>query len=748
MRWLCLLGLLLGSFALEAAPTPTLWQPDGQQLTALRSSVDGRYLRMFEHGHLRARMTSIDTIALALDAVASHYEAGRVTEMLEALLAMQDTNPASKTWGNIRWYQGDERIVDRNGIEFVTQRAALLWLLYSEQLAPAQRESLRRLLTLARTGITRHNVVVSYTNIALMKSWNLIALGEGLHDDVLALEGYRLLSEWWAHTQRTGVNEYLSPSYYPIDLECLALIHNLTRYDEARRLSGEGLDWLWQDVALNWYAPSSRLGGTHSRDYDRLFNHGGLDSQVMRAGWAGGGASGTRSRGPYDAYAWAAPTADTGSALQGPFPRIVSARWGDATEKRYLHYMDRQFDIASVDAGYSSGHDNAPLVINLGGGEEVPVINFFMDGRHDYYGQNKTLEVGSGHMKALHLRPFLTSVQRDNEVLFLASVRDTGADSVALESVLTLPADAEYWLDEHRLDIAAATSGWKFEPGPDGDMTRLDVQHAGDHEELVLADHDDARGVGVAQVFAVSPGQTYRLAASLQGGEVYLYLNFLDADKRLIGSEHAIRVEGGKGEFVWREQMLQAPEGAAWCKAWLYSTTSLRTDVRVADLRFEQAGTGAPLGQFDFHAYMPQQFEVPEGSTLFVRRQGAVAALRLLGAWNVEGDHIGFRLYNDGLAYRALRLTATHASVHTDRRGSLAMWATAAGGMTSDAAFATFRREVLARQGSVSLSGQLLDARMSPLRLRANVETGTRLLREGMTRVPTEAARWVGAPGH
>jgi len=128
-----------------------------------------------------------------------------------------------------------------------------------------------------------------------------------------------------------------------------------------------------------------------------------------------------------------------------PRPRSITSRFGEAPHQRYSHYSATHF-IASAES-HSSHHDNALLMINLGGGRDVPVINAFMDGRRDHYGLNRTLEAGSGHMKAMHLAPFIASVQNGPEVLFVAAVQDGRGELTAQETVVTLPADADYWLD-------------------------------------------------------------------------------------------------------------------------------------------------------------------------------------------------------------------------------------------------------------------------------------------------------------
>ncbi|PAS97908.1 MAG: hypothetical protein CGU28_02920 [Candidatus Dactylopiibacterium carminicum] len=724
---------------MSALASASCWQADAAMRQSLAVSVAARQARLFDGEHLRTGRSSIEASSLLLDAMAVGAPSEQLARLLAALPSLLDRDPTSKTYGNIRWYQGDARVVDRNGIEFVTRKAALAWLCYRDALPPVQREQLRELLELARIGVPRHAVRISYTNIFLMKTWNLIALGEGLDDPELARQGYAMLADWLAHTRRPGINEYFSPSYYDIDLENLALIHNLSRDSAARRLARAELDWLWHDIALNWYRSAERLGGTHSRDYNRLFNTSNLNRWVLRAGWSTSEEQASLpSDGPYESMAWAPPPASAARWLEGPFPRRITGRWGEEPEKRHTHFLGREFSIASAESGYYAGHDNSPLVINLGRGQAVPIINFFMDGRRDHYGQNKTLEAGSGHMKALHLRPFLSSVQRDNAVLFLASMRDPSPELVALESVVTLPADAEYWLDDRPLDVAGQYSRWRADPETQSVGTQIAVEAREGQASLLLSDRNPEGGVGVSQRFRAREGEDYRLSASIEGGPVALYLNFLDAQGRLIGPENIRLVQGGQGKTKEVEHVARAPEGAVWCKAWLYSTTKNLTELHVNDLRLEvvQAdGARRMLAGFDFVVPRSVAIPVPAGATLFVRRGGAVAALRLLGAWDVAGQPAGFTLHNDGLIYGALRLTAIHAERRPgEGRGTLAMWAWAGEGYGDAAAFAGLRKRLLAVKGQAALEGDVLTASVSgdqTLQLQANVLKGAAVAARG-----------------
>jgi len=249
-----LLALAMTSMAVAAEPGP--WQPTPEETVRLAQRVDAHWARLFPDGNLRPRATWQDLLMVVLDGLAVGTQPERIEQAVAALADLQDADLASKAYGNFRWYHGDPAVVDYNGVEFVTRQAILAWILFRERMAERPRQRLEDLLRLARTGIVNHKVSVAYTNIYLMKAWNLIALGERFGDPKLADEGYSHLRQWLAFTARVGITEYLSPDYYTVDLENLALIANLAQSDEARALARRGLDIVWTDVALNWYRPA------------------------------------------------------------------------------------------------------------------------------------------------------------------------------------------------------------------------------------------------------------------------------------------------------------------------------------------------------------------------------------------------------------------------------------------------------------------------------------------------------------
>lgn len=373
----------------------------------------------------------------------------RIDTAFGDLEKMQDRDPASKTYGNLCWYWHEEKPGDLNAVEFVTRQAVLLRMRFAGHISPAARASLDRLLELSIEGIHRHKVAVTYTNIFLMKTWNLLALGETLHRPDLFHEGSGMLDQWIAFTAHNGICEFLSPTYYGVDLDSLALMARYLSNPDAKARAGRCLELFWKDIGANWFEPAGRLGGAHSRDYDYLTGHGDLDRHLQDAGWIG---SEQAKPGTYRVYAeatrWLPPSGIHQHAVTD-IPRFVFQKWNAADTAWASQYVGHHFSIGV--SGSWIGPEDKLFALNLAGsaGPKTVMVNFFMDGRNDPYGKKKAPTGSSGHMKAHHLVPMFSAVQSGPEVLFLASYplkgRKPETEPVCLLSHVDLPAEAQVW---------------------------------------------------------------------------------------------------------------------------------------------------------------------------------------------------------------------------------------------------------------------------------------------------------------
>ena len=386
-------------------------------------------------------------------------QAQQIEHALAMLERMQDRDPKSKTYGNFCWYWHEHKPGDLNAVEFVTQQAVLLKLRYANHLSPLALESLNRLLKYGIEGIHRHKVDVGYTNIFLMKIWNLLALGEALHEPELTREGSVMLDQWIEFTEKNGITEYLSPTYYGTDLDSLGLMVKQLNNPPIQKKAERFLRLFWEDIAANWFEPAQRLGGAHGRDYDYLTGHGYLDVHLRDAGWIT--ATGKNPKPPLgiveDAVTWNPPVEIHQRALSG-IPRYIYQKTGAADTEWASQQLGHHYSIGV--AGSCKGPEDKPFAINLAGpsGAQTVMVNFFMDGRGDPYGSKKIPTGASGHNKAHHLVPTFRAVQSESDVLFLASwpqpalhpSRETPLD--CLYSHMDFPEEAVVWSEDQPLD--------------------------------------------------------------------------------------------------------------------------------------------------------------------------------------------------------------------------------------------------------------------------------------------------------
>jgi hypothetical protein len=360
---------------------------------------------------------------------------------------MQDRDPESRTYGNFKWYWEAEGPVDRNAVEFCMQQGVLVWMLYRDRLTPGAAERLERLMRFAVEGIRRHHVRESYTNIFLMKTWNCVAIGEATGRPELAKLGRQMLDRWLIYTWEHGVHEYLSPTYYGVDLDSLGLLARFAQHERTRRDAETGLRLFWTDIAANWFPPAQRLGGAHSRDYDYLTGRGYLNLYMRRLGWVDD--QGVRPS-VFDQLAFWDPPKDL-LKLREQTPRRVHQRWGAGTGERAVHFVGEHVSIGSAGANY--GPMDKVLTVNFPGGWRVPQLYFFMDARGDPYGKKRFAYSRSGHTKALHIQPFVASVQQGQRVLLLAHAdpanrmfQRRAPEPTCLLSHIVFPAKAETWI--------------------------------------------------------------------------------------------------------------------------------------------------------------------------------------------------------------------------------------------------------------------------------------------------------------
>lgn len=365
----------------------------------------------------------------------AHLE--RLDELFRLAISMQDRNPDSPHFGNLRWSLKDGVVLDANAVEFCMENGSLIWRKHRDKLTPAQQELLLDLYKFAITGCMNHQVSPAYTNIAIMNFQNLILLGELFDRKDVLDEGKRRLDDFMIHTALNGISEYSSPTYTGVDLGCLHLLWQFTTSPDVRDKAERLLRLFWSDLAASAFIPAGRLAGTHSRDYDYLRGFGLVDAFLKGAGIIPTPDGKTPPQpGPWRNSSWRPGKDITGLATVTP--RFVEQIWGDSrAQNRYLWAGQH---IALGVSGACYHNMDIPLAVNFASDSPIPRGYFIADGRRDPYGK-KVIPEGGAHMKTLHLKPFWAGVQKGQDALGLVVYRqqDILPTNPTLESHLVLP---------------------------------------------------------------------------------------------------------------------------------------------------------------------------------------------------------------------------------------------------------------------------------------------------------------------
>jgi hypothetical protein len=210
---------------------------------------------------------------------------GLVEEALRCLMRFQRLGPQDDALSGVfPFHYGDPLNPRDNPTEFALAPVAALLL--SMPLSAALRKELEPHLIGGLDAIVRHTVCPKYTNICLLQSGELLALGQvlGASDDATARkagQGYAdvaraRLYEWDAYTRANGIAEYDSPTYYQVDLDALLLMLAASTTPELQTKVRQALDYFWLDIGANYFSGRGSLAGAHSRTYSFFAGQGAL----------------------------------------------------------------------------------------------------------------------------------------------------------------------------------------------------------------------------------------------------------------------------------------------------------------------------------------------------------------------------------------------------------------------------------------------------------------------------------------
>ena len=200
----------------------------------------------------------------------------RAAEVIRAVLALQDTDPARATYGIWPWLLEEPLAKmappDWNWADFLGASLAEMLVAHPDRLQADLRSAMRTSLGHAAAAIRKRNVGPDYTNIAIMGGVVTAAAGEILADQALLAYGRDRLQRCVAHARHHGnFTEYNSPTYTMVALEEAERGLRLIRDKDARAAAEDLRRIAWRTIAESFHPATAQWAGPHSRAYsDRL----------------------------------------------------------------------------------------------------------------------------------------------------------------------------------------------------------------------------------------------------------------------------------------------------------------------------------------------------------------------------------------------------------------------------------------------------------------------------------------------
>ena len=217
---------------------------------------------------------SLDYALLLLEAGGAARQAAAL-KIIDRVLSLQDTDPASKWYGIWGWYMEEPpqkmSPADWNWADFLGSLLLLIENRHGKKLPAGLRGRVREAVRHAAHSVRRRNVTMSYTNIAVKGTFVTKAAAELLGDKELEAYADDRLQRLAAEIDKTGsFAEYNSPTYALVSIVNFTRFRMVVKDAEARARFERLHDRMWLHFAQHWHPPTRQFAGPMSRCYRTL----------------------------------------------------------------------------------------------------------------------------------------------------------------------------------------------------------------------------------------------------------------------------------------------------------------------------------------------------------------------------------------------------------------------------------------------------------------------------------------------
>ena len=456
----------------------------------------------------------------------------RAVAIIRRVVALQDTDPSSKTYGIWSWFleeplakmsPPDFNWADFNGVSLL-QIARDHRNRLPVDLARAVDDS----ILYACRAIKKRNVGPSYTNIAIMGTYVTLVAGELYDLPEFKIYGLDRLRRFHDYTVENGAfEEYNSPTYTIIALAELSRLQAHVRSPAARPMIDTLVRRAWEEIATHFHSPTRQWAGPHSRAYASLNRSTAL--AVIQRGTGGRVDLGADDPDREELRLPLACPPDL-APLFGPLtaPRTVTETFIKRTDTVGTTYLHPQFALGSVNRG-DLWNQRRPLLLHFGSAARPGYVQLrFLKDNYDFSSalftgaQREGLVLGTVHLITdggdthISLDKVKAGKIRARDLRIRFEVGGPAAPQVQVDAQgITTP----------DLNIAITFARARFDgreavitPGGDQNTRWLDaVFYSGPEREFDLAAVDEAFAA-----FAISVGAPTEPVLQLEGGRATL----------------------------------------------------------------------------------------------------------------------------------------------------------------------------------------------------------------------------------
>lgn len=267
--------------ALYASLKPTHEQYDPAECMLRQPFSSPGYHTTLTGGQVHPTRESLGYSVLLLDTGKEDLRV-RAEGILRKVIALQDTDPASKTYGIWPWFLEEplSRMSppDWNWADFCSVRLLQVAIDHRERITRDLMAGIDTAIQHAARSIQRRNVGPDYTNIAVMGTYVTLLAGSLYKQGDLLEYGKARLRRIYDCTKAQGsFAEYNSPTYTVVTLNELGRLRQHVNDTALQPLIEELYRMAWQEIAEHFHVPTRQWAGPHSRAYRTLAESSLLD---------------------------------------------------------------------------------------------------------------------------------------------------------------------------------------------------------------------------------------------------------------------------------------------------------------------------------------------------------------------------------------------------------------------------------------------------------------------------------------